>query len=421
MRITRRRDNAFVLAWVLIVILFLAGLGTALMDTSTWEGITVAKDVHALRAFNVAEAGAEWGIWKLSTDVDWSGGTMAFDSESCGVIVTELEEDDWYRVTATAVVNGQQRSVSIDVRVVEPAFGWPGALTDYAIYWGGGYNGGGDFTLKNLVLVNGPMFVNGDLEVERWAAVYNGTIETTGTVYGGGYYSATEAPEDAPQPIDLDTTSFDADIATANAESSGNWTRSGSSTYNLDGDTLYVKGNVEIKNNAIVRGPGRIVATGNITIKNNAKVLGSVDLISGGNITIQNDTIVEGEGNTIYGANSISVKNLAAINPYSPVELDSRGSSLVITPPNKEIEVKNLASVRGIVWGGRIDLLNLAAIQGVLYGHSFAGNNIKNLAYVHYDATVIDAFDELPAGVPQGDAGELTVTLGEWSQGAVED
>jgi len=180
----------------------------------------------------------------------------------------------------------------------------------------------------------------------------------------------------------------------------------------LNGQTLYINGNVLISNNAIVYGPGRIVATGEIEVRNNAQMLGNIDIISGSDVHLVNNGIYETNGNVIYARQDLEIDNNAGIGP----------KAAILSP--HEVTFKNNARAHAFVYGDVVGVSNNALIWGSVYANHFMNSSVPNgYEYVSdfltnnftctYDPDAM-TFD-VPPGIPKSPPG-VRVTLGAWQE-----
>jgi len=424
----RRRVRGFALAWVLMVILALASLGAVLTSLADFDSTVVVQEVRSLQAFNLAEAGLNWGLWHLAQDLEWAGDTLTLGEGTCEVTVEALEEDDRYRLTAVSAVGTESSTVSLEVGISRDA--WPLALTAQAVFWEGQYWRGKhhknkhkeepELEIEKHFVIHGDVFGYGDIEIKKDAAVVGGLVYATGTVSGDGEYTVGEIGEPIPEGLELDTTYYEDLIAVAEAQPRGDWRLDHGEVYELNGQTLYVKGKVKINHESVVRGPGRIVATDKIEIDHASMVLGSVDLIAAKEIKVEHQSVVEGQGNLIFSLEKIKVEHGAVVNPETPVELDARGSTMLMTPSDdKELKISHDAEVRGIIWGGTLKIEKGGKVVGAVYGEAFHHDELDKSGEIWHDPTVADGFPP-PPGVPSG-SGEVTITLGHWEEGEQEE
>lgn len=381
-----------ILLSVFLIILVMAILGMSFLSLTRMETIQIRKQVFYLQALNLAEAGIERALWKMRTSPGWIDGwqEQPLGNGFYSVTIEPMETENYYRIISTGTVINVSKTVNLEVEVKNKL--WPSAF-DYALFWGNssGYNG--DLVMRNNVYIQGDVFVYGDIEIRNNANVNNGYVYSTGEVTGEGNYQVGELPDPLPERPEFDTSYYDGLITEAYSRPAGNWSLKNNQTYNLNGQTLFVNGNVSISNNCYVYGPGKIVATGTITVENNSQILGNVDLIANGDLNIENKAKVEGEGNIIFSNTSITIKENDGIGPKTLIY--SEGT----------IELKNNAQVRGIIWGNEVELLNNATVYGVIYGDSFTNNTIRNNFNLIYDPEVLDTTP--PPGVPEGEGVEI--------------
>ncbi len=392
----RTGNRGIVLPAVVAIILLLTVAGMALLELSTAEGVQVVREAQYLKALNLAEAGIERTLWRMSDSPGWTDGWAdePLGDGTYSVTVEELEED-WYKLTSTGTVGPIGKTLTLQAKVTGEL--WPSALSDYGVFWGNPSGSEGTAQVKNNSHISGNVFGYGSIEVCNGASVSEGQVCATGTVFGGGSYTEGEVPDPPPERLEWDTSYYDALIAQAAQEPAGNWTLRNGAQYYFEGETLLVNGDVLVRNSCELYGAGKIVATGDIDILNNCAIHVGIDFIAGGSLTINNCSQIETDGNVMFARDSIKLKNNAA---------SSGGSMLVMTPGTLTLE--NNAGLRGVFWGGVVGLSNNVSIQGSVYADQF--DCIRN--NVNIELTAMD-FDP-PPGVPSGPGAALTVR--DWDE-----
>lgn len=410
-----RAEAGFVLAWVMIVVFVLVTMGSALLYLSQWHGVVSVKNVAGLRAFNLAEAGLEWGMWQLTQDAEWTGATLLLDGESCNVAVASLPEAGWRRITAVASVGPESRTVSTDVHVYvqNP---WPAAFSQYAIFWEGMFHGAGDhLSFSENMHVWGNVFLYGDIDISGQAKVHSGVVFATGEVTGDGMYALGEVGETLPPAVQLDTAWYDAQLATAATREAGGFTLNKKARYALNGQTLYVNGDVLLTGKSVLTGPGTIVATGTIRVTDHANVTNSVSLVAGNELIVDVQARLRGAGTVLYGGNRLEVSDHAKVDPLAPEDPDDVRVMTLITPPGKPLEILDHSHVRGVVFGGAVRVAGYVHVRGSIYGKSFVNNLIGGNVHIWHHPEVFYTLP-VPPGIPPAES-RVWMTVGTWREG----
>ncbi|HOK56728.1 MAG TPA: hypothetical protein PLF90_05300 [bacterium] len=392
-----------VLLLVFLIVLIIGILGIGLLHMSGMESIQLRRQIHYLQALNIAEAGIERTLWKMASTPGWKDGYTeeVLENGFYTVLIEELPTPNRYKITSTGKVGYGFGSIlkTIYLEVEVRSKKWPFAF-DYGLFWGNPSGSSSPLNLSNGVSVIGNVFVYGNINIGNNASVTNGSVYSTGTVTGGGTYQVGELPDPLPEKINFDTSSYDQLINIAYQKPKKDFKLKNRQSYNLNGEILYVNGNVEVSNNCKIYGPGKIVATGDILIENNSEISGNVDLIANGTVTLRNNVVYQSDRTIIYGKTGITVWNN-----------DNVGEKILLYTPGK-LEVSQNVNVRGILWGGNVDLENNAYIKGAVYGDYFENNKIRNNVCIEYDPTIFE-FDP-PPGVPPGEG--LVVKKIHWSE-----
>lgn len=385
----KKNKNGQVLFLVFLIVLIITILGISLLHMSRMESIQIQRQIHYIQAFNLAESGIERALWKMTNSPNWMDG---WTEESLGngyysVKIEKLNIPNRYKIVSTGKVGyGLARITKIILLEVEIRNKkWPFAF-DYVLFWGNPFESSISLMLRNGVNVKGNVFVYGNIEIENNAEVTDGYVYATGKVTGNGSYQIGELPDPLPDKLTFNTSSYDQLINIAYQKQKNDFVLKNGAIYNLNGQTLFVNGKVEVSNNSKIYGPGKIVATGNILMENNVKITGNVDLISNGTITLRNNVVYQSDKTIIYSKTGIEVWNN-----------DNIGDKILFYTPG-ELEISQNVNVSGILWGGNIILENNAYIKGAVYGNNFENNKIRNNVVIEYDPEIFesDPFEGIP-------------------------
>ncbi len=290
-------------------------------------------------------------------------------------------------IISTGEVNGITRTVS---QVVTKGGSYPFAF-NYGVFSGSAENFTGN------VWINGDVYVSGNTTFGSNCQVINGDVQHPAgtTVTGAHVTSEVVAAESMPT---FDSSSYTSQIAYAQTNGISGLTISGNSNYPLNGQTIYVKGNVTISGNTTIVGGGTIVATGTINQSGNTTTSnGSVTFISNGQVLISGNT--NAPGANFYSASNINVSGNTRVQV---------GSMLTTGP----VSLTGNMNVSGLIFagGGASIVSGNPVITGAIVAHdfsSFSGN-----ASVTWDPTAF------PGSVPTGftSTGTLTPKKGTWKE-----
>ena len=369
-----------ILGMMLVIVLAISVIGLSLLHRGAVNAIEVSRTVNSDQAFWSAEAGLQHARAMLlgntavrhgffpylfsRTDMGYGGRIVSADNVNFGIVST----GSWQNAV---------RMVQQSVRVDET---WPGAF-DYAIYSG------------NTMELRGGTTVTGDIFADNGYRFVSGGPSVSGGIYDdvtGGTYPA---PPAVPVPPVLDTSSYNAVIATAAAAPVTTpvypWNLGNHTNY-LNSTSLNVGGRID--------GPGVLVVSGDISISSGSAVIGNnVTLISGGMITIDKDC--SSGSNILFYANSgfdLAKNNTVAI-----------GSSALVTPGN--INIKKELTFSGLIYaGGAIDSDKTMTVTGAIV--AVGSVRLKMDAVVTYDDTL------LPYVMFPGIEPEVRMTDAPWSE-----
>jgi cytoskeletal protein CcmA (bactofilin family) len=403
----RTAKEGYILAWVLVVVLVLACSGMTIMELSRNESILVSRDEKYLKALNLAESGVDFALYRMKGEIGWTGstGTQTLPSaagQSFAATVTALPQQEWYRITSVGTAGKFSKTVTLEVEV-KPHSPWPDAF-EYAIFWANPTSVATSLLLRNNMQVNGNVFGYGGFTIDN-NAVISGTLSATGSIGGGGTAQVVSAPNPPPERATLDTRPYDTLIAQAAALSTpADWRIDNGARYTLPNQPLLVRGSAYVDNNAILYGPGKIVATGDIIISNNSSVLEGASLIAGGRIVFLNNSCMQGAGSVIFAKTEVEFNNNADVT-----------TKVAVLSPGT-IKLYNNGTFNGIILGDSVLCSNNARVRGMVYANSFVCDEILNNFEVTYDASLLDL--PLPDGVERSKM-VATFKLGQWNELAV--
>lgn len=345
------------------------------------------------QAFYAAEAGLNKAIWYLGTSTAQGGkgaswrvtsSQEAFGRGKYYITVRDSATGE-VQIISTGEVLGTRKTVSQTL----VTGGLPTAF-NYSLY------SNSTSAISGSAIVDGDMYVNGNTTLSDYVHVQNGDIYhptgTTISVSGSPTYVDGGQPNPKPSFPALDSSSYDSLITTASHVAAGDVSYT-DATVNLNGSTIYVKGNVTIAGNTTFNGPGAIVATGTISLSGNTYSTGSVNFISNGQISATGNTYTA--GSTYYSTTSIFASGNTRVSVGS-----------FITKGN--VTLGGNLNLSGIIYAqGSASLTGNTIVTGSLVTNSVS--TITDNSHVTYDPTYF------PAQMPVGFTGTtLTVKKGTW-------
>ncbi len=347
-----------------------------------------------IEAFYAAEAGLNKAVWYLATPIAQGGkgsswrvtsSQEAFGRGRYYMTVKDAATGE-VLVISTGEVVGIRKTVSQSLI----SSGTPGAF-EYALFTNSAAS------LSGSAIIYGDMYVNGNTTLYDYVHVQDGLLYhpngTTITI-GGGYPTYTNGGQPDPVPAfpTLDTSFYDAQIAIAQGVAAGNKSYT-DTTVNLNGSTVYVKGNVTIAGNCNFNGPGAVVATGTISISGNTYSTGAVKFIANSNLNSAGNAYTSGA--TFYSTTSISASGNTRVDVGS-----------FITKGN--FSAAGNLNMTGLVYaGGSASILENAQITGSMVTNSVS--SIAGNAHIKFDPTY------LPGDMPAGFSGtSLSLKKGTW-------
>jgi len=389
MKLKQNRGN------LLLTFIMAVALSVAIFSFIAFIGVRLKESgarVSEIDALYVADAGLNKAMWYLGTPTGQGGKGSAWRTagswEAFGwgkyYITVRDSVANEVLIVSTGEVGGITKTVSQLVGVG----GFPVAF-DYAIYC----NTGASFT--GNVAVQGDTYMNGNTTFGNNCSFTNGDVyhPTGTTLSGGGTWTNGGALDPVPAFPDFDSSSYDDLITAAQGVPSGNQTYS-NTTLNLNGQTIYVNGNVTISGNTTINGPGQIVATGKISQSGNTYSSDSVKFISNNELTVSGNTYTS--GSTYYSGTDINASGNTRVDV---------GSFITKGP----VKLSGNLNISGLVYAetGASFISGNPVIRGSLVANSFS--TFSGNANVYYDETKLQGLS--PMGFT---ASSLTVKQGSW-------
>jgi len=299
----RRRKGNIIL--IFIMLMFLASTVGAFLFLVSGTVRTMTSSLNSTKALYLAEAGLNKGLWYLLTPIaqggmgiHWrpSNHSENFGSGSFTISVTDSIVDDKVVLRSTGRAGFDERTVQFSLK----REGLPLAF-DYALF---NYDGlgllGNTNVWGDIHVVDGNAYIAWPCDIEDGEV----TVAPGYSVSGNGEYEVGETPDPLPQMPSIDHSYYDDQIA--QVYSGGPNVLIGDQNfddYNLDGQTIYVSGEVELEGD--ITGGGVIVATGDIDISG-ARIDPNTTIISKDDVRITRFPSIQ-EGSVIYAKDNVSV------------------------------------------------------------------------------------------------------------------
>jgi len=348
--------------------------------------------VSEIESFYVADAGLNKGIWYLGTPKPAGKGftwrTPAPTWEAFGWGGYLLTVADYATNEVIIISTGEVSGILKTVSQVVSIGGLPVAFNN-AVFCGAGINFSGNVTVKGDVYLNGSSTFGSNCSFTD-GYVYH---PTGTTLSGGGTWTNGGALNPVPAFPAFDSSSYDALITAAQGVPSGDKTYS-NTTVNLNGETIYVKGDVTISGNTTINGPGQIVATGKISQSGNTYSSNSVKFIANNELKVSGNTYTSGA--TYYSATDIDASGNTRVDV----------GSFITTGP---VKLSGNLNLSGLVYAetGASFISGNPVIRGSLVANAFS--TFSGNANVYYDETKLQGLS--PMGFT---ASSLTVKQGSW-------
>lgn len=278
--------------------------------------IARTKDIPAkkaaTKAFYTAEAGVNKAIWYLATPVgsggmgeDWrtSGSTESFAGGAYTFSVLDGPSAGSIMVIATGEVNGITRTIQ---QILSGSTSSTASF-NYAVY------ANSNLLLNGAGGINGPTFAAGNITLTGATSINGDVTIMEGSTFkkNGVNQPATVTTTQPPMP-EIDRAPYDAFLAQAAAQPTGNMTITGAGTYNLNGGVLYVNGNLTVSGSRRIAGGGTIVVTGNYSQSGAGNIDANTTIIAGNNLEISGSNVVN-SGGVLFAGNNITLSGAGDI------------------------------------------------------------------------------------------------------------
>jgi len=356
-----RNDKGISLVAVIIVMLIVSMLALLMASFMSSGNIASITDMQSEQAFYIASAGMECYMELLEADTDWLTPPAVFTNQA-------------FDTGAFTITYSNQATDSMDVTSTGKVTGWDGnsvqrvitqhvkksLFSDFAIFYGGG-DGSIETEIKKNQTITGDIFIKGDLDIGKDCTI-TGNVSATGaiTVGSGTNISGTTTPyaaQTVTQPT-ITTAYYDNLITTASGQSSGD------RTFNNEtiSGTIYVNGDVIIKNSLTAAGSATIVNTGSVDIKASASIGNNITIISSESLLMRiNGTV--GKGVTFYSSSNIELKSGIVLGNGA-----GTGEGAALLSPG-DIKLGNNTTITGFVFGDDVTVGTNLDLTGNLSGN----------------------------------------------------
>ncbi len=372
------RKGAALLLTLIVMITLISVVGAYLgfVQSSTRS---IGAQIADSQAIYLADAGLQHTFWTLDNDSDFRSDPVGegpvtgnLGAGSYSVFVTR--EGSTYTLTSTGMVNGLSREITQSVIAASAVF-------DYAVFVNTN-----NLTLDNIVVISGDIYCNEDVEVTTGASAINGLVYADNVTGSGTYTEAPGPPDPVPTYPAFNTTSYDAQITTAESQASEDLTIDKSSTHNLNGGTEYYKKlTVQGDPGGQLIGPGTIVTTDNVELKNSGLVTSNVTIITKKKILMSNDGNID-SGALTYAREGFILQDDAIM----------AAANIIVPTSGQTIEMKGNSQMTGAVYANHLKLQDNVIITGSVVTNTFENNKIQNNASIIYSEDVLGS---IPTGM----------------------
>jgi cytoskeletal protein CcmA (bactofilin family) len=355
-------------------------------------------DIMSSQAFWAAESGLQHYSYHLKTNStyrndfpDFNASLVVLDSGTGTYNVTCTDQRaNRYFITSTGSMGSIDKKVTQTIILTTDL---PDAF-DYAVF---GNTSSDRLDLKNNVVISGDFYYDGDVKVDKDAGVIDGFLYADDVSGNGTYTAAPGPPTPVPTYPAFDTSWYDTQITSCESAASQDWTLEGSSTYDLNGGTVYYQ-KITIQGDAAITGSGIIVATEDVKIKNRANISSDVTIVTKKNLKVEDDAVVQ-EGGVLYAREEIALKGSANV----------RGS-LFVPEANGKVKLEDDAVLAGIIYADIVKLTDDVVITGSVVAKEYEKDEIGKNVRITYDAA------SLPAFIKNGFSADPLVSYSGWSE-----
>lgn len=407
-------NKGVALVVAIFVLVIFAVMAVVMISLMTGENILSLRDYNSTQAFQLAEAGIRFTVASsLAADSDWSNNTGFTKNLSPGYFTVSYDFQTRRTCTlrVTGVVGGISRTIVAGLR----KSGLPSAF-DYGVYCDNVDSE--TLYIENSATIYGDFYYLGDIIMENTSKLVNGTMYSESLELRNSATCASWEPAPVIDPPDFDPSYYDNLLAECTKSATSALDLTGG-TMNLGGATQYYT-SITIRNNAVLNGPGTVVATtGNFELNNQAQLGNDVMIIAQGTSSLNNTARI-GSNLRIVSRGSITANNSqdipseALFFSYGNIAFDNTSKFWgSILAPSGEVSSVNSTTFNGLIYGDVLNLQNTTK----LYGSAAVGQigYFKNSTVVTYDPS------KLPSEVPMGFEGgggstEEGFSVTDWSE-----
>lgn len=358
-------------------------LTTSLLSSSTDLAV---KKQDSLQAFFIADTGYQSYLQQLKADDDWSSPPTQLSGvfkNGTFSVTTSNETEDGIEINSTATLTKEGQTYTRQLTMTISREIW-GFMDEYVLYWGGVDGSSGTTQIGNNTLIDGDILANNDVNLGSGVTV-SGDAYSSGNITGdtSGITGDNESQADMPSdPPSLETTYYDAFLATAATYPSGNvsWNNE---TLSSVASPYYINGDLAIGNNGTINITDNVVVvvTGDVTINNNATIGNNLTLIVEGSVVIENNVNV-GSSCIFFSYPGFTINN----NIESGTFAAGSGTSF-LTPG--DFNVWNNAEIYGLIYaGGTFSAHNSMDFYGNIIANHV--DQISNNSELHLSPGLVD-------------------------------
>jgi len=269
-RRSRNADEGFALIAALVFLFVILMLGSNMIAQAVQELSTAGRAKKETLAFNLAEAGIDYGAWKLYnwggsglpktwSKSDLAGGSFTVTAENWNGSATTI------LLTSTGTAQGWTSEVKVVGKFLTNGVDDQNAVFDHALF------SNSDMTISGNYTVTGDAHANGNVTI-KGSPLVDGDLSAMGTVKNQGSPTITGTISQNQPRISMPAIDLAYYRAKASTILTGDQSFTG--TTDLNGIT-FVDGDATI--NGSFRGQGVIVVAGSVMINGNATLTQASD------------------------------------------------------------------------------------------------------------------------------------------------
>ncbi|MFH1347850.1 MAG: hypothetical protein ABIH22_04080 [Candidatus Margulisiibacteriota bacterium] len=377
--------KGYIIPFFLVLIIALSAIVGSVTYITTASVRNINSKIYEQRSHYIAEAGIYKALWYLigpeaegAQGMTWrtTGVTEEFGGGNYTIVIENYPIGGYantLKITSIGTYNNKQDTIQLTAYE-----DFIDVFTNYALY------SSRDFDMTTSNIISGNFFADGNVLITTGSKIKDGIVAVTGDhgITGEGEYIVGSSG-DVPTVPPFDTTYYDNQLAVVAA--GGASVVQGDQSYsglNLNGQTLYVNGNVTIT--GVITGPGEIVASGNLIVSKYTDVAAGIKLIAGNRLDVDYHKVDMRPNVILYGAEKVITQG----------NLTNEWPIFIFTP--KELYIGNNNLLNGRFYGGKIDFGLSTIINGVVIIGSY-GEHV-----LHSNSSIIhQKFEQsIPPGFP---------------------